>query len=1334
MPAGAVAREQAAHTPKWVNARLRSQEWSNNPRADARTAAVLLIDIAGFTAKTDRAAGDGAESLTYFINDCFAILADVIDSEGGDIVAFAGDAILAIWVDPDAAVATAQAVRCGLALRQAMTAGPGREAISARTAVETGEVFFCRLGGWQDKWHYVAAGEPFYSIGLAYQKAAIGDIALCANAARLLTGSCELEPMPYGARLLGMNSPDAVAPIDRTIFGSHTGKADASDWVGEFRTLTVARVGLPDFNFDDDFLTRLQAFVVDVQQIAERLEGTVHQVLMDDKGLTLTLVFGLAPLAHEDDPFRAVEACLRLRRQLEAKAIPISVGLATGRLFCSNYGGLHQRTFGIFGQAINVAAHFAEAAQGDIVCDATTAQAVGRRIVFNLLPHLQVKGTGASMLAFSPAAVTDDFHAPPRRTIIDRISETAMLRSCLDGLKTGTGKLVLIAGEAGIGKSRLLEDFIGSAQADNHAVLVANATAIERSTPYFVWRAVLRQILQFEGPGDGPRVRRELSEALLENESLLNWLPLLEEVIPLGFSEFAFTEQIVGSARASAIEELVIFILRRSSVRILLMEDVHWFDGPSIELLGAVARRLSDFLIVVTQRTQTTAIAEQRLAVELASSLQLRLDRLSRDDVRLLVKRRLRSSEVPPELVRYVYGHASGNPFFSEELALALRDTGKIQVTRGICSFDEQSLADSSISLSTSVERAIVSRIDLLSLDDQLVLKAASAVGDAFSSELLDQIVPELSAATKAECIRRLIEFDFLQLDRDTRPLSFVFRHSITMEVAYHVLSFAQRKTLHRRIAGFIEQHHAEELQPNYARLARHLELGGEPLRAITYLELAAQQSRNNSANREAIRYVEKLFDLTQREAIQIGRSRKAAWEVILGDACHELSDYESSANHYHRAMELLGHRLPASKTERIGALVRNAATQLRLRYTSSKQVALAEQDRSDMQRVAHMHEFLSEQYFYQNDSLAVLNGTLASLNLAEKCGATPETIRGYSALALGMGMSGMVGIGRSYAARAIQLAEGYGSLPEIARVRLVLGVLSYGLAEWDNAEAHGEHARRCYERLGDRKRAQNSETMLIFIALLRGYISLADERLARLFSELSDDSPPQIRAWSLSLRALIDITRGGADNGCLDKLKALAGQRLIRTEQLLCTGVAAAGYLERGEAAVALELAERGLPILRECGVVWGGYAFGPAGIADVLLSHWEQASGAVSSTIQSQAKLACRELSRLARTSPICRLYSLLMNGRLCFLTGQPARALENWKRAAEVAELLQTPREQAQAIYRTGLATSASDPERESRLRQAADIFERLGAAKELAELKRVHPSPSSQWRQA
>src|SRR5437762_12476890 len=104
MPAGATAREQAAHIPKWVNARLQSPAGAAS--VEARDAAVLLIDIAGFTAKTDSAAGDGAEGLTYFINDCFAVLTDVIVAHGGDIVAFAGDAILAVWADGDAASTT----------------------------------------------------------------------------------------------------------------------------------------------------------------------------------------------------------------------------------------------------------------------------------------------------------------------------------------------------------------------------------------------------------------------------------------------------------------------------------------------------------------------------------------------------------------------------------------------------------------------------------------------------------------------------------------------------------------------------------------------------------------------------------------------------------------------------------------------------------------------------------------------------------------------------------------------------------------------------------------------------------------------------------------------------------------------------------------------------------------------------------------------------------------------------------------------------------------------------------------------------------------------------
>jgi len=1335
MPAGAVAREPAAHIPKWVEACLRSDAQPEGPSADARSAAVLLVDIAGFTARTDGALGDGAEGLTDFINNCFAVLTDVIIRHDGDIVAFAGDAILAVWVDHDTAAATDRAARCGLALRDALAAWREGGGISQRIAVEAGEVFFCKLGGWLENWHYVAAGDPFYSIGAAYRRAEIGDVVLCSDAAALLSMSSDVETAPYGARLLRMRTQRGPQEQDRigslpetglSSVGSEQRLFDAGAWAGEFRTLTVARVALPELTFNPGFLTKIQSFVFEAQQVSERLEGSIHQILMDDKGMTLTLIFGLTPFAHEDDPRRAVEASLRLRRQLAARGIPISVGISTGRLFCSNYGGRQSQTFGVFGKAMNVAAHLAEAAQGDIACDAKTAEAVGRGIAFTLLPHIHLKGAEASMLAYSPTATAEELHRHSTSRMINRDSERAILQGCLDDVSQGNGGFALVLGEAGIGKSRLLEEFVSSAEANGHAALLGSATAIEKSTPYFVWRTILRQLLKLESGSDAARVRAELSESLSGELSLLSWLPLLDEIIALGFPQTEFTRQIIGSARATAIEELVVSLLRKSNFRILVLEDLHWFDGSSMDLLAAVARRLPEFLLVVSQRTQMPKIADENFPEDLAPSLQIRLERLSRDEVALMIKQRLRATEIPPSLVRFVYNPANGNPFFSGELVLALRDTGRIQVSRGVCSFDDQNAAIESLSLPTSVERAIVSRIDVLSADDQSLLKAASAIGDSFSIDMLENIVPELAGASKEACIQRLVDHDFLQPDFGTRTLSFVFRHSITMEVTYNLLSFAQRRALHERIATFLERHYANELQPHHARLARHWELGNAPLSALKYLELAAQQSLNNYANREAIRYAIKMFDLTQSEKLEIDNSRQATWEVILGDAYHELSDYGNSAEHYARAMQLLGRHLPGNKAEKVGALIYNGLVQLVFRFRQPRTGRLAQHERADIQRAAHIYEYLSEQYFFQNDSLAVLNGTLASLNLAEQCGAEPETIRGYSALALGMAISGMVRVARSYGKRAQQLAQDYGSLPEMARVRLVLGVVSYGLGEWNEAEQQAEEAKQLYQRLGDRKRAHNSETMAIFIAILRGDIAGADGRLGNLFSEMSDDWPVQVRAWSLSARVLIDTIRGQAAMEHLNGLKALAGENLIRTDQLLCLGVAASAYFQRGETDSALELAERGLAVLQECGAVWGGYVFGAAGIADVFLGCWERASGAAPAVMESRARLACSQLSRLARTSPICRPYALFMQGRASFVAGQKDKARSQWEQAAAAAEILQMPREQACAIHEIGKGCNHDDPDRRVYLGQAGEIFNRLGVVNGASQLQRT-PGP-------
>jgi adenylate cyclase len=328
------------------------------------------------------------------------------------------------------------------------------------------------------------------------------------------------------------------------------------------------------------------------------------------------------------------------------------------------------------------------------------------------------------------------------------------------------------------------------------------------------------------------------------------------------------------------------------------------------------------------------------------------------------------------------------------------------------------------------------------------------------------------------------------------------------------------------------------------------------------------------------------------------------------------------------------------------------------------------------------------------------------------------------------MGMSGLVGIAQTYGSRATQLAGQHGALPEIARVQLVLGVLDYGLGKWESAERGAQQARQLYERLGDRKRAHNSETMAIFIAFLRGEISRADSRLKELLVDVSEDSPPQVRAWSLSAGVLIDHSLGRCDPARLLELRSLIGNNLIRTDQLLCVGSCALGYSQLADAGRALELAERGLAILHECGVVWGGYVYGAAGIADVLLDYWQQCSGTVPASIKNQTQQACREFSRLARSSPLCRPYNFLMKGRLLLLSGQSAKAMDCWKRAAAAAELMQMPRERARALLEIGRASNENALDQSSHLAQAAAIFERLGAVRELAELREVQGRLPSQ----
>ena len=197
----------------------------------------------------------------------------------------------------------------------------------------------------------------------------------------------------------------------------------------------------------------------------------------------------------------------------------------------------------------------------------------------------------------------------------------------------------------------------------------------------------------------------------------------------------------------------------------------------------------------------------------------------------------------------------------------------------------------------------------------------------------------------------------------------------------------------------------------------------------------------------------------------------RSEWEWILGDANNELANYDEAFLHFARAMTLLKQTSPRGSVGRLARVLVNALRQVRLRLWSSSSEHYSTIDRRNFERTAHIRERLAERHFFLNELLAVLDETLSALNLAERCGAADEAISGYSALGLGLGMSGLRGVGRYYRSRALRVAGEAGSLPAAARAHLLAAVFGYGTGEWDLTERCARHALALYRQLGDRSR-----------------------------------------------------------------------------------------------------------------------------------------------------------------------------------------------------------------------------------------------------------------------
>ncbi|MBR0939162.1 adenylate/guanylate cyclase domain-containing protein [Bradyrhizobium jicamae] len=409
----------SAYIPNWVRRACRC--WPDRgSQARASRGAVLFLDLVGFSKQTANLAAfgpKGAEELSVILKDTFAPLVDVIEKDGGDIVAFVGDGIVAVWDSDNLVRDTQRATLCGLTLQRVNNASA---VFRMRVAIECGEIFYCRLGETTGRSHYLVVGAPFTAVGAAYRLAAPGDVVLCPDARESLGTLVEQERIDrHHSKLIGAaiaGAPTALPKNEPLPFKElrqllpavviERGAALDGRWLAEFRNLSIVQVRLGDVRFDESLLPSLEGMFSQVEKTSLRLEGSVLHIRMDDKGINGIVVFGLPHLAHEDDPFRAVEAALSIQQGLSADGYNASIGVTSGLLFCGEYGGASRRDYSALGTAINLSSRLMEHAENGVLCDAATAAAVEKRVTFSASTTLNLKGWARPVAAFRPETIS----------------------------------------------------------------------------------------------------------------------------------------------------------------------------------------------------------------------------------------------------------------------------------------------------------------------------------------------------------------------------------------------------------------------------------------------------------------------------------------------------------------------------------------------------------------------------------------------------------------------------------------------------------------------------------------------------------------------------------------------------------------------------------------------------------------------------------------------------------------------------------------------------------------------------------------------------------------
>jgi class 3 adenylate cyclase/tetratricopeptide (TPR) repeat protein len=617
--------------------------------------------------------------------------------------------------------------------------------------------------------------------------------------------------------------------------------------------------------------------------------GTVDQLLGDG----MVAFFG-APLAHEDHAQRACYAALAMQEAIHTYAATIRneygidfmirIGLNSGPVLVGPIGNDQHAEYIAIGDTVNLASRLESASRpGGILVSDTICSMAGDFFQFEPVGGIGIRGKENSVAAYRLIRALETerrFDAAVKRGLtpfVGRDKEMEILRRAFIKARNRNCRVVSIAGEPGIGKSRLLREFRESLDTDEFSYLEGCCLHYGSSTPFKPLVDIVKTYFDVREEDPETDIRDRMKEKLEQlGDGLAGYLPFLCEMLSIKTEDEHYLRMENQYKRSKLFEGLTYLLCREASISplVVAIEDLHWIDKTSEEFLAYLENRISGnrILLILLYRPEYQPAWTDR-----SNYLEVHLNQLTASNEEELLRSLLPDGGPAHVLKDLVLTRTGGNPLFLEEFIHTLMDNGAIRNIDGSCAIDT---TVSSIKLPDTVQGIIAGRIDRLPEELKSTLQVASVMGRDFSYTVLQDVLQHAyELKSQLETLQKL---EFIARKNTSPDIEYIFKHALIQEVAYGSMLQKKRMELHGNIGQAIEKLYPNRLEGFFEVLAYHYQQSNSTDKAVEYLRKSGRKALERYAVEESHRYYQQTFDLISAKTDKTREEQLTFLDIIL--------------------------------------------------------------------------------------------------------------------------------------------------------------------------------------------------------------------------------------------------------------------------------------------------------------------------------------------------------------------------------------------------------------------------------------------------------------------